>query len=189
MDSPYLNTILSTNVTLKPNQMNNNIYLNLKENLMKSLKGRNFNNCGYVVDIVGILSYNDNVIEAENTMAAAVYNVEFSCRLCKPVEGMKIICQVDKLNEAFIRLINGPLYVIVNSDRINSNVFFRDNNENLRYRDGKQSIILRVGDYVKVALKQLSFHAKDILSIGFLENMADTNEIKQYFDEHGSYMR
>ena len=81
MDSPYLNTILSTNVTLKPNQMNNNIYLNLKENLIKSLKGRNFNNCGYIVNIVGILSYNNNVIEAENTMAAAVYNVEFSCRL------------------------------------------------------------------------------------------------------------
>ena len=93
---------------------------------------------------------------------------------------MKIICQIDNLNEVFIRLINGPLYVIITSDRINSNVFFKDDNKNLRYRDGKCSIILRVGDYVKVTLKQLSFHAKDILSIGFLENMADANEIKQY---------
>ena len=174
--------------------MNNNIYLNLKENLTKSLKGRNFNNCGYVVNIVGILSYNNNVIEAENTMAAAVYEVEFSCRLCKPVEGMKIICQIDNLNKVFIRLINGPLYVIITSDRINGNVFFKDNDGNLRYRDGKHSMILRVGDYVKVTLKRLSFRAKDILSIGFLENMADTNEIRQYhideyYDGHESYMR
>jgi len=189
MDSPYLNTILYTNVTLKPNQMNNNVYLNLKDNLIKSLKRRNFGDYGYIVDIFEILSYDNNSIEAENTMAAAVFDVKFSCRLCRPVKGMKIICEVDKQNKVLIRLKNGPLYVIITSDRFNSNVFFKDNNKNLRYKDGERSTTLKVGDYVKVSLVQLSFNAKgqDMISIGFLENIATVDEIKKYhMDEYNN---
>lgn len=185
MESPYINTVLYTNVTLRPNQMNNNIYLNLKTNLINMVKGKNFGDYGYIVDIYEILKYSDNRIEAENTMASAIYDIKFSCRLCKPLKQTKIICQVEKMNKVLLRLKNGPIYVIVTNDRINEKIFFKDNNRNLRYKQGDRSVQLSQGDYVKVTIMQLTFNSGDrsIMSIGFLEDIATEDEIKKYHED------
>ena len=185
MDSPYINTKLYANVTLYPNQMNNNIYLNLKKNLIDNVQKKNYGNYGYIIEVFEILSYNSNKIEAENTMASAIYDVQFSCRLCKPLKDMKIICQVDKLNKVLLRLKNGPIHMIITNDRINESVFFKDNYRNLRYKIGEKSNVLSPGDFVKVNVLQLSFTAGDgdTTGIGFLENMASEAEINAFYKE------
>ena len=185
MDSPYINTKLYANVTLFPNQMNNNIYLNLKKNLIENVHKKNYGNYGYIIEVFEILSYNENKIEAENTMASAIYDVQFSCRLCKPLKDTKIICQVDRLNKVLLRLKNGPLYVIITNDRINESIFFKDNYRNLRYKIDEKSNVLMPGDFVKVSIVQLSFNAGDgnITGIGFLENMATDEEINSFYKE------
>lgn len=185
MDSPYINTKLYANVTLYPNQMNNNIYLNLKKNLIESVHKKNYGNYGYVIEVFEILEYKTNKIEAENTMSAAIYDVQFSCRLCKPLKDMKIICQVDKLNKVLLRLKNGPIHIIITNDRINESVFFKDNYRNLRYRIDEKSNVLTPGDFVKVNILQLSFTAGDgdTTGIGFLESMATEAEINAFYKE------
>ena len=185
MDSPYINTKLYANVTLYPNQMNNNIYLNLKKNLIENVQKKNYGSYGYIMEVFEILSYDSNKIEAENTMSSAIYDVQFSCRLCKPLKDMKIICQVDKLNKVLLRLKNGPIHMIITNDRINETVFFKDNYRNLRYKSGEKSNVLTPGDFVKVNTLQLSFTAGDgdITGIGFLENMASDAEINAFYKE------
>jgi DNA-directed RNA polymerase subunit E'/Rpb7 len=185
IDSPYINTKLCTNVPLYPNQMNNNVYINLKKNLTEAIERKNFNNYGYIVRVFEILTYDNNRIEAENTMAAATFDVKFSCRICRPLKNTKIICQVERLNKVLLRLKNGPINVIVTNDRINPSVFIKDDNRNLRYIDKKNTILLAEGDFVKVNIIQITFHSKGdhIVAIGFLDNMATTNEIKTFYKD------
>lgn len=189
MTSPYINTKLYTTVTLHPSQMNNNIYLNLKKNLTEEINKRCFGEYGYLVDIYEIMSFDDNTMEAENTMASAVYDISFACRLCKPLKNTKIICEVVRVNKVLLMLKNGPITVIVAStdDRVNPTVFFRDSYRNLRYKDkdGERSHVIQLGDYVKVSLVQTTFNSgeEQILAIGYLEAMASEEEIKNYYNE------
>ena len=185
MDIPYINTILYTTVTLHAYQMDNNIYLNLKKNLIDMVHRKNFGDYGYIVEVFEILSYNNNRIDAENTMASAMYDVKFSCRLCKPLKNTTLICVVDRINEALMRLKNGPLSVIITNDRLNENVFFKDSRRNLRYKKDNVSSLVAVGDFFKVNILQLSFSAgsDSIVAIGFLKDIASEDEIKEYYDQ------
>ena len=62
----YVDTILFRSVTLKPNKMNKNIRLNLKDHLIEQ-----------DYDVFEISDYKNNRIEAENTGTAAIYDVNF----------------------------------------------------------------------------------------------------------------
>lgn len=185
MISPYVNTILYSNVTLYPHQMNNDIYQSLKLNLIEELKDRCFGDYGYIVDIFEILTYNINRIEAENTMGSAIYDVKFSCRLCRPINETTIVCKVDKINKMLIRCVNGPINLIVTTERINTDVFYRDNNRNLRFKSGETSTLLTSNHYVKVAIIKTSFLNRDtrVIGIGFLQDVASPKEIESFFKD------
>jgi len=187
MSSPYINTILFSNVTLYPHQMNNDLYQNLKRNLIEEVKGKCFGDYGYIVDVFEIRSYKTNRIEAENTSASCVFDVEFSCRLCRPLNESSIVCKIDKAHKVLLRCVNGPINVIVTSERVNSDEFFRDNNLNLRYKVEGGSQQLGPDNYVKVRIINYSFLNKDtkIVCLGFLESIASQEDIQAFFkDQH-----
>ena len=50
---PIINTVLSTRVSLFPNQMNNDIYYNLRYNIEKKVQGK-CNEFGYVIKVLKI---------------------------------------------------------------------------------------------------------------------------------------
>ena len=62
------------------------------------------NKYGYVIKIFKIIEYDNGVIEPENFMAFAIYNVKYSARLCKPIENTKIICEIEIINKVIIVL-------------------------------------------------------------------------------------
>lgn len=183
MTSPYINTVLYTNVTLYPYQMNNDVYQHLKNNLIEDIKETCFGDYGYIVDVYEILEYKINKIEAENTMGSCVYSVKFSCRLCKPLKDTSIICKVDRFNKVLLRCTNGPIHVIITTERINNTVFFRDNNRNLRVKDDNESRVITMDDYVKINIINSTFSNGDtkITAIGFLENIASHKDIENFF--------
>lgn len=183
MTSPYINTKLTTSVLLHPYQMDNKIYLHLKKNLEKKLLGRCFSRYGYVVKIIKILSYKDGIIEAENTEASALFDLEFSCKICAPLRNTTIICQVDKVNKLLVTATNGPILVVITNDRINSETFFKDKNNNIRYKKGSTSEVLQSNDFIKVTLQTIQFYDGDekIKAIGFIEGMASEEETKSFY--------
>lgn len=142
MTSPYINTKIYSSVILFPHQMNNKVYINLKQNLERKIVGRCLLNYGFVVKVIEILSYKDGVIEAENTDASALFDVVFSCRLCIPLKNTQIVCQIERVNKLLITAINGPILVIVTNNRINDKVFFKDNNNNIRYKKKRVLVYL-----------------------------------------------
>lgn len=183
MSSPYINTKLTTSVLLHPYQMDNKIYLHLKKNLENKIVGRCFSKYGYIVKIIKIIKYKDGLIEAENTESSALFDLEFSCKICAPLKNMTIICQIDKVNKLLITAVNGPILVVITNDRINNEVFFKDKNNNIRYTSGETSNILQPNDFIKVTLQTIQFYDGDekIKAIGFIEGMASEEEMKSFY--------
>lgn len=185
MSSPYINTELYTSVPLFAAQMNNKIYLNLKDNLVNNIEKKCFRNYGYIMEVYKILKYKDGVVEPENTNSAANFDVTFSCRLCIPLKGLQIVCQVNRVNKLLITVTNGPILVIITNERINDTTFFTDKNNNLRYIQGKQTEMLKQNEFVKVTINSVMFNNGDdkIKAIGFLDDMASEKEVEAYYKD------
>lgn len=188
---PYITTIIETQVVLKPNQMNNQIYKNLKDNLTKRLEGKCYRNYGYINKIYEITKYSEGVIIPENPTAAAMFAVKFSCRLCNPLKKKQIICKIQKINNMFINAQNGPITVIITMNSINSNLFYQDVKTNklmFKQSDGK-SVDVSPGKYVKVTIMSKQFNDMDniIMAMGELNSLVtDEEEIKKsYSEEYG----
>ena len=185
MLSPYINTKLKTSVLLHPYQMNNNIYRNLKKNLEEKVADKCFSKYGYIVKVIEILDYKDGVIEAENTEASALFDLDFSCRICAPLRNTQIICQIERINKQLITATNGPILIVITNDRINTNVFFKDNNNNIRYKKDDVSHMLQQNDFIKITLQTLQFYDGDekIKAIGFVDNIANEAEQKKFYED------
>lgn len=185
MTSPYKNRILHTTVTIHPHQMENKLYLNLKQNLVKKVEGKCFGSYGYVMDVIEILDKEDGEVPAENFDASAIYGVTFSCRLCAPVKNIQIICQIEMITRAIMRLKNGPITVVVMSDRINNSIFTYDIYGNLRYKEDKNYKNLAKNDFVKVTIVSLMFNDGDdkIIALGYLNNIADKKDIETFYKD------
>jgi DNA-directed RNA polymerase subunit E'/Rpb7 len=167
--------------------MDNKIYINLKKNLERKVVQKCFRDYGYIMQIYEILEYKDGIIEAENFMSSALFDVSFSCRLCRPLKNKEIICQIDRVNRVIVTATNGPILTIITNDRINDDIFFTDNNNNLRYKDKETdtSKILKEKEFVKVIIKSIVFNNGDdrIKAIGFLNGMATEKDVQEYYQE------
>ena len=187
LNSPYITTELTTSISLEPYQMNNNIYKNLKTNLINRFSGKCFKDYGYISKIYDINKYSDGYITAENPKSAARFHVSFNCKLCFPLLHKQIICKIDRANRQIMRLNNGPISVLVTSkDRINKNIFFIDQKTgNLIAKKGDKSIPVSIGDYVKVSIESRQFNDQDIIimAMGFLEDIATEAEVKESYEK------
>lgn len=185
MTSPYINTKLATLVPLKADQMDNKIYLNLKKNLENSLLGRCYKNYGIITEIYMIDKYQNGRIEAENFLASAIFEVEFSCRLCSPLVSKDIICEVVVLAKMFITVRNGPMLFVIQNKDINDKVFKTDNKYNYIYKKGEETVQLKKEDHVIIKISQLKFNNGDeeIIGMGILLNVADESEVARYYDD------
>ena len=185
MSSPYINTQLSTSVILHPFQMDNKVYINIKKNIENKLVGKCFSDYGYVVKIIEILKYGDAPIEAENVESSALIPVDFSCRICHPLRNSQYIFEIQRVNKLLITAINGPILVIITNDRVNNEIFFKDNNNNLRYKKDGVSNVLQPHDFIKVTLLTIQSYDGDekIKAIGFMNDMASEGDQKNYYSD------
>ena len=119
---PIVNTILSTRVSLFPHQMNNDIYYNLKYNIIQKVQGK-CNEFGYVIKVLKIENYNDGIIDAENFTGSAVYNIRYLASLCIPVEKTQILAKIENINNAIILTTHGPISCVITPEKINTQLF------------------------------------------------------------------
>ena len=187
IQSPYINTTLSYSVMLHPNQMDNKFYLHLKNNLIDSLVGKCYSNYGYISKIYKIEEHSDPIIEAENPTGSAKSVVKFSCKLCYPAKNREIICKIDRMNKSLIGGINGPLKIIITPDKMNKNNFYMDMNKNIRIKSTSEQLMPNV--YIRVLIKNSAFsnYDKEIISIGYLEDIANEKEIALYLQEEHEF--
>jgi len=180
LHNPFINTTLLCPIMLLPNQMDNKMYLNLKSNLNNKLIGKCYKNYGYIKKIYSIDEISDGVIEAEDISCSAKLIVKFSCSLCIPIINKELICKIDRMNKALISAINGPIKVIITSDKINKDNFFPDMNRNIRVKGTSEVVIPNMYIRILVLSKSFSDYDKNILVIGYLQDIATAEEIELY---------
>ena len=178
--SPYIDTEQYTKISLHPYQMTNDININLKINLKKKVEKR-CNQNGYVSKIYKILEHSHGLIDAENFSASANFEIKYSCKLCLPVENTIIIGKIRTINRVLMVIENGPILSIILSNNINYDNFKLNNQNNLVNIKTKNEI--NVGDFIKVKIlsKTFNFNDNQIKTMGYLEDIANEDEIKQYF--------
>lgn len=178
--SPYINTTLICPVMLSPSQIDNKIYLNIKTNLTNKLVGKCYKNYGYISEIYKIEEYSDGNIEAEDPSCSPKFIVKFNCRLCIPPKNKEIVFKIDRMNKVLISGVNGPIKTIITNEKINTEKFFIDSNRNIRYKNNND--VLVPGKYIKVLILSHSFNefSETILVIGYLQDIANENEVKYY---------
>ena len=181
--SPYFDTELYSRILIHPQQINNDIYINLKNNLKKKVE-KKCNKYGFITKVYKIVDYSDGEIIPENFDSSHVFNIKFSCRVCLPVINNLIICKVDLLNKALIKASNGPIVCIVGINYINENNFELNNKGDIVSLNKNK--ILSTNDYIVVKIRGTNFFPGDerILILGGLEDIASDNEIKDYYNEN-----
>ena len=181
--SPYINTEFHSRISLSPHQMNNEIYIHLKNNLKKKIE-KKCNKYGYVTKLYKILDYSDGEIIPENFDSSAIFNIKYSCRVCLPIEKTNIICKVELQNKALIKAINGPIIAIIKLSQLNNSNFSSNNKGEIVYN--KNNKIIQINDYIIINVLALNFFAGDERQIilGNLVDIPTEEDIKLYYNEN-----
>jgi DNA-directed RNA polymerase subunit E'/Rpb7 len=188
MQSPYINTSLYSIVSLDAAQMNNDIYSSLKSNLIRQLEGRCYKEYGFISKVYSITERGQGMILPENPLASATFKVKFNCKLCNPLKGTQIICQIEKVTSILISMIAGPIKIIILPENINKNLFFTDKNNNLRYRNKNISQEILKGTHVKITILSKTCNDMDnvILVFANLDDIATKDEIEKFYKDEYS---
>jgi DNA-directed RNA polymerase subunit E'/Rpb7 len=179
-NGPYFNTYLYTTISLHPSQMDNDIYKHLKTNLQTKLQNKCYMHYGYISKIYKIEERHGGEIIAEDPTASATFKLKFSCKLCRPLKGTTIVCEVVSINKTIIGLRNGPIHMIITDGNINLDNFIYDEKQNvwLAYAQNGKGITIVNGTYVKAKVTDIKIEDKSdrILALGTLEEIASKRE-------------
>jgi len=177
---PYFNTYLYTNVYLHPSQMDNDIYKHLKNNLIKKVENKCYLNYGFISKVYKIEERTGGRIMPEDPTSSATYDIKFSCKLCRPIVGSTIVCEVEGINKTIVCLKNGPIIMILSESNINMQNFMYDEKRNawLAIMKNNKGIPIVKGSYVKAIVSAIRIEEKTnkILTLGTLEQIATTEE-------------
>jgi hypothetical protein len=175
--NPYKNTIFYTRVKLLPYQMNNELYINIKNNLKKKVE-KKCNKYGYINQVIKVLSYTDGTINPEDFTGSAVFDIKYSANVCKPIENTKIIVKIEKMNNMAILAKNGPIKVVLKYDKVSNK--FKTVQGTLLY--GNEQV--KIGDYLIISVLAKRFYNKDIfISVyGFIDDIPTEQEVKDNFE-------
>ena len=194
MNNPYITTYLTTNVRILPREMDNNIRKYIKTSLEKEHVDKCFNDYGFIIKVHEIEVISDGNIIPEDQMCCALFDVKFLCTLCRPVNNTFLIAKIINMSEKLIILSYGPLQIIINTlNSINKNIFVFNQNISRWIAKKKPEkgekveaniqkyVVLKSEMYVKVKIlsKKIIDKTKQIICLGFLEDIANDDEIKQ----------
>jgi DNA-directed RNA polymerase subunit E'/Rpb7 len=178
--NPFVIKKLSTKIELHPRQMNADIYLNLKQNLKKTLEGK-CNKYGFIYKIIRIEDYLDNIINPENFSGNAVYNIIYVANICIPLVKSTIIVKVENFNKHLILGKNGPINAIIKVTDMNPHIFTIKPNGSIWIQSLNKN--LEQNDYIKINIDGKKFYPGDD-KIGIMASVLDIateKEVEEFF--------
>ncbi len=188
MNNPYITTYLNSYVRVLPREMDNNIRKYIKSSLEKEHINKCFNDYGFITKVHEIEIIGDGKIIPEDPMCCASFNIRFLCTLCRPLNNSIIVAKIVGMSEQLIFLSYGPLEIIVKTiNSINKNIFVFNQNlsrwtvKKSNDKDEQQKfIVLKNDSYLKVKIvsKKIVDKTKQIICMGFIENIASDKEIE-----------
>lgn len=179
---PCKDEILNIMVILQPHQMNNNIYINLKKNLITKIENKCIKE-GYVIKVYKLLEYVDGCIKPENFTGAAVYRIKYLAKVCYALRETIIVAKIKSFISNFAMAEFGPIIKIIftKAERdINTKKMIIENDRSITHIATKKK--LNIDDYVKIQIKSIKFYQNDSLinCMGYLDDIASPDEIEKY---------
>lgn len=180
---PYKNIKQHTRISLEPYHMNSDIRNNMKIVLKKKVE-KKCNKNGFVDEVYRILEYSDGFMPAENLNGSAIYNITYHCRICIPIENTIIIGQVKMVSSDLVIAINGPLFMFMPKNSIDTNIW--DIPEGFINKKTKEK--LQVGQYIKVQVNDKRINQGDtqIKILGKLLDYASDKEVDKYYGSNAT---
>ena len=188
MNNPYITTYLTSYVRILPREMDNNIRKYMKSSVEKEHINKCFNDYGFITKVHEIEIIGDGKIIPEDPMCCASFNIRFLCTLCRPLNNSVVVAKIVGMSEQLIFLSYGPLEIIVKTiNSINKNIFVYNQNlarwtvKKSTNKDEQQKfIVLKNDSYLKVKIvsKKIVNKTKQIICMGFIENIASDKEIE-----------
>jgi DNA-directed RNA polymerase subunit E'/Rpb7 len=176
--SPYRNLNQTTRISIEPYHMNSDIILNLKLKIKEKIE-KKCNVNGYIVEVYRILEYSDGIMPPENLNGCAIYNITYQCKICIPIENTLIIGQVKVINQELIIANNGPIWIFIPKENIDSNYW--EIIDGYKNRNNNKKLVIE--DFVKIQIthKRNNKNDNQINTIGKLVDYATEDEVKNFF--------
>lgn len=188
LTKPYVEAVNYSRVKLLPSELNNDLYANLKNRLIQKVEGK-CNKWNYVVKVYDLTIESHGEIEPEDVHCGAVFNVSYNALVCKLMEGMVVVCVIDKISPDFIITANKGFGGIVQMSTINRDHFSFDRPTNKFYyvRDNEPREVV-IGDKIVVQIKKINYFSnqRDIMMMGELLRLATAEEVREYHYEETS---
>lgn len=184
MSSLYKDDVLvHTTITVKPDQLNENIRMNLENNARKEFEGMCYGKYGFICKVHDVYDFKTGDIRAESFTGSCVVKVVLRCKVCLPIIHDIVYARVKDLTKALMILENGPLKCTVRTNMMNDN-FKYDNNKRLKYKDGDEFKAVKIGDVMKVTIKNnmINDRGRCMQALCDLESVANKEE-KELFEK------
>lgn len=176
----FINMELHDIVTIYPWQLNNELYLHIKNNLKNKIE-KKCTNAGYICKIKDIVDYKDGgSLQPEDLTGNVVYRIRYNCLVCNPIPKSETITKIEQIIKGIIMSRNGPVLAISKMTDINTNLFSIDNLHNIIYISSKQQ--LKIGNYIKITIKSTRFFNGDdnLGVIATIDDIATQAEITEF---------
>lgn len=138
--SIYTKNLIHRKLSLPISHIGSNLINIIKQKLAKQYEGK-CSKEGYIKKkSIEIVSYSSGVLKEESVL----FDVSFECLVCKPVEGMKILCKIDNITKAGVRAsyynqMESPITVFLARDHYANNPLF------LKLMEGDQIYVKVIG--------------------------------------------
>jgi len=175
----YIDLKLHDIVIALPWQLNNELYLHLKQNLRYKIEKKNID-IGYICKVTDIVDYKDGYLLPEDFTGNGTFKVTYNAKVCVVIPNTQIICKINNMVTQLITARNGPVVVIIKQIDINQNLFKINNTGNIVYiKTGKQ---LDSNDHIKITVKSRKILNNDvhINVVGFLEDIVTSDVASEY---------
>lgn len=123
--SIYSKNVLHRKISIPINLIGSNLINIINMKLTKLFEGK-CSKEGYIKNgSIQILTYSSGVLE-DNFI---LFDVSFECLICRPVEGMRILCKIDNITKAGIRAsyynqVESPVTIFLARDHYANNPLF-----------------------------------------------------------------
>lgn len=164
----YFISQVDVDVDLKPSLLNNHLYNNLNNQVIK-YNGICYKNYGFIQEVQRIISFSDGRLINESNDSSIRYKLSLQCKLCYPCIGDLYYASINLILPTYIKLVNGPMQIIVTPD---NNML--------------QNKKLQIGQYVVIRVLNVQFcHMEHYIIIkGEILDLVDNDEdIKNMYEK------
>jgi len=182
----FINIRLHDLVVLLPWQLNNELYLHLKNNLKNKVEKKCID-AGYICRVNEIENYDNGLLLPEDLSGNITFKVTYTANVCVPIPNNLMICKIDQIIKNVILCKNGPVNIIITYSNINVNAFSIDSKNTITDIRTKNKIT--IGDHIKIIIKsKRSYNGDNTIGvIGFIEDIATKDEIDEFMFKENEF--